>query len=64
MTKDEIRKSLYEIESGVTGTLYSPSDSDMAEGRICYLDIKYAKGDAAADQWEVLKALLYTRGGN
>ena len=45
-----------EIEQGIVGTLYNPSDDDRTPGRICYSDILHQKGFQAAQAWQAAKA--------
>ena len=51
---------IHDIENGVTGTLYNPSDCDLSPGRICYSDIAHAKGDDVARLWESTRQVLST----
>ena len=45
------------IEASVRGTKYNPSDSDMAEGRVCYSDVERDLGRNVAEQWSELKRM-------
>ncbi len=54
----DARAIVSELEAGVTGTLYTPSQSDQEPGRVCSRDILHSKGDKAYSQWLDAKVAL------
>ena len=53
-TMKQMKQEIKEIESGVDGTIWNPSMSDLESGKIGFADIRRVKGEAAAYRWERL----------